>query len=156
MSLNLKLPAGSTGRGANTIESTTGSYSVPTHSCMRLVGGHAMPIHQTRRPFHDHCRFEGHALTRLLRWPEIEFAASTLEQSDSVVKHAYGTTLAGTHEAIADGTVPESRILWKFAPNPHAHDKPRECYSLTTHGVRNAYWIGFVGEEDRQDAKTDL
>ena len=44
------------------------------------------------------------------------------------------------------GGVPPATALWDFEPNPHAHEPPRECYSSTTHGVRNAYWMAFTGQ----------
>lgn len=85
----------------------------------------------------------------------MEFKPAVLAQSDGVVKHAHGVDQTEGSAPIAPGSVPETRMLWRFAPNPHAHEKPRECYSLTTHGVRNAYWMGFRGE-DPQESKTDL
>lgn len=95
-------------------------------------------------------------MTRLLRWPEIEFTPSVLEQSDNVVKHAHGdkpdVDTSGPKVIIKEGSVPEAHILWSFAPNPHAHEKPRECYSLTTHGVRNAYWMAFTGDTAKDKA----
>ena len=43
------------------------------------------------------------------------------------------------------GVIPETAVLWDFEPNPHADEPPRECYSSTAHGVRNAYWMAFTG-----------
>ena len=36
--------------------------------------------------------------------------------------------------------IPEARLLWEFSPNPFAHANPKECYTLSEHGTRNAYW----------------
>jgi hypothetical protein len=39
----------------------------------------------------------------------------------------------------------QAHILWRFAPNPHAHAPPRNCYEAETHGVRNSFWMAFSG-----------
>jgi hypothetical protein len=104
-----------------------------------------------------YCAFEGASLTRLFKWPEIEFGPGTLAQSDAMVRYAHGDDLADGHDALGHGQVPQPRILVPFGPNPFAHAPPVDCYSGTTHGVRNAYWIAFTGAAAAGSApKTEL
>lgn len=97
-----------------------------------------------------YCQFEGAEMVRLMRWSDLEFADSVLAKSDAVARSAHGDTMASGLErgATMESTtpVPEFHELWQFTRNPHAHAAPRECYSLTTHGVRNAYWMAFIGD----------
>ena len=41
----------------------------------------------------------------------------------------------------------------KFERNPHAHAPPRECYSGTQHGTRNAYWMAFTGQDLEEEKR---
>ena len=96
-----------------------------------------------------YCQFEGAEMVRLMRWSDLEFSDSVLAKSDAVARSAHGDSMASGLEPNtmeSSTAVPEFRELWRFTRNPHAHAAPRECYSLTTHGVRNAYWMAFIGD----------
>ena len=95
-----------------------------------------------------YCQFEGAEMVRLMRWSDMEFSENVLARCDAVARGAHGEALAAGLAEVkhASAPVPEFRELWEFSGNPHAHEAPRECYSLTTHGVRNAYWMAFVGD----------
>ena len=96
-----------------------------------------------------YCEFEGHQLSRMLRWSDIEFGEGKMRQCDEVVKHIYGTDLTDAHApsvpSVGVGAVPEARYLWEFEANPHAHLPPKDCYGGTQHGVRNSYWLALTG-----------
>ena len=83
-------------------------------------------------------------MEHLFRWPELELVSGALERCDAKVRQLYGSH-AEQHTSAGSGVVPPVRELWPFAPNPHAHLPPRECYSNTQHGVRNSYWMAFRG-----------
>jgi hypothetical protein len=110
-----------------------------------------------------YCQFEGAEMVRLMRWSEMEFSDNALAHCDAVARGAHGDSMAaGLGDAKKSSSpVPEFRELWKFERNPHAHEAPRECYSLTTHGVRNAHWMAFSGdvsplETEASRTKTEL
>jgi len=99
-----------------------------------------------------YCEFEGAAITRLFNWPELEFTPQSLERCDETVKRAFGEASAQGHLTTAMSIevkdIPEARLLWEFSPNPFAHANPKECYTLSEHGTRNAYWMAFTGAPD--------
>ena len=95
-----------------------------------------------------YCEYEGAAMDRLLRWPEVEFAPAQIAQCDDVTRQIYGSLGARTLDTTDVGRVPDVRTLWPLAPNPHAHAAPKEsgCRADSeAHGVRNAYWMAFAG-----------
>eukprot|EP01052_Picozoa_sp_SAG31_P031461 SAG31_NODE_3336_length_4391_cov_1.826887_2_plen_278_part_00 len=97
-----------------------------------------------------YCEYEGHKLERLLNWVEVELSAEGFASCDRLIRANFDEQLAHEHQAAGRGTIPDPRILWPFTANPHAHEAPRNCYSEKImrgleHGVRNAYWIAFIG-----------
>jgi hypothetical protein len=95
-----------------------------------------------------YCAYEGAAMDRLLKWPEVEFAPAQVAQCDRATQQIYGSLLGEAHSAPHVGVVPQVRTLWDLAPNPHAHAPPKEsgCRADSeSHGVRNAYWMAFMG-----------
>lgn len=94
-----------------------------------------------------YCQYEGAKLERLLKWADVELTPERLAEADATVQsHPVHAQFAVGHASAGDGGVPEPDILWSFDANPHAHDKPKNCYNADQHGTRNGYWLSFRGQ----------
>lgn len=93
-----------------------------------------------------YCMFEGAQMDRMFLWHDEEFSAEALAACDAAVGQAFGDAARARHTDEGNGAaVPEARMLWEFSANPNADAEPRDCYSGTAHGVRNAWWMAFEG-----------
>ena len=95
-----------------------------------------------------YCQYEGAKLETLLKWADVELTPEKLARADvSVRSHPVHARFAEGHASAGDGGVPEIETLWSFEANPHAHDKPKNCYHQGQHGTRNGYWLSFSGKQ---------
>ena len=95
-----------------------------------------------------YCSYEGHKLSRLMKWKEMEFSKDSLAQCDAFNKMTEQPNLA----------IPEIVMLWGLEENPHAHAPPKNCYNTAImegreHGIRNSFWMGFEGKKRVQSSE---
>ena len=100
-----------------------------------------------------YCEYEGNEVLRLFNEAEKSFSDEALEVCDSYIRKRY----RGDADQFMDVTpvqrpLPSPRILWSFTANSHAHMPPQDCLAKPyRHGVRNSYWLAFVGTQTRID-----
>jgi len=89
-----------------------------------------------------YCEYEGHKLNRIFKWAALELGPDMLARCDRANRELWGDEADGYSDG--NDTIPLVRALWNLEANPHAHLPPRWC-DKNTHGVRNAYWMAFIG-----------